>query len=384
MSDLKTATDILTQLVSFDTTSRGSNLALIKWVEAYLAPYADAIKILPNEDGDKANLWARIGPDVEGGIVLSGHSDVVPVDGQPWSTEPFELTENDGKLFGRGSCDMKGFLALALAFAPSMAAADLKKPFYIAISYDEEIGCAGVLSMVDDLVGQDKAPTICWVGEPTLWGVVTGHKGISNHEVKVTGMEMHSSLPHLGASAIHEALEIMGTLRTTAKVLEDNAPPDSLFVPPHATLTIGVVEGGTAPNIIARQCRFLFDLRCPPGVDAAASLKAFYEKVEEVDQRLKAFDPSCGVDVIKYSDAPPLGPEIDGFAEQLARLVTGDNQTRMVGYCAEAGQFQKAGMSTIICGPGSIEQAHQPDEFVAISQLETGVKVFKKMLNTML
>ncbi len=383
MSDLQTAKDILTRLVGFDTTSRDSNLELIEWVRAYLEPFASQINILHNEEGNKANLWARIGPDVAGGIVLSGHSDVVPVDGQPWSTPPFELTEKDGKLFGRGSCDMKGFLALALAFAPEMAAADLKKPFYIAISYDEEIGCAGVLSMIDELVSLESKPSICWVGEPTLWGVVTGHKGICNHEVVVTGMEMHSSLPHLGASAIHEALEIMGVLRDTAKWLKETAPSESLFEPPHATLTIGVVEGGTAANIIARECRFLFDLRSPPGVDAAQTLIPFYEKVEEVDARLKAFHPSCGVEVVKLSDAPPLGTEEDGPAELLARSLTGDNQTRLVGYCAEAGQFQNAGLSTIVCGPGSIEQAHQPDEFVAVSELETGIGIMKKMLNTM-
>ncbi len=383
MSDVRTATEILGKLVSFDTTSRDSNLELIEWVREYLEPHTSNIHILPNEDGTKANLWARIGPDEKGGIVLSGHSDVVPVDGQPWSTDPFELTENEGKLFGRGSCDMKGFLALVLAFVSHMAKVDLKRPFYLAISYDEEIGCAGVLSMVDALVGLDQAPQICWVGEPTLWNVVSGHKGICNHEVVVTGMEMHSSLPHLGASAIHEAIEILNVLRETAKWLEKSPPEDSEFNPPHATLTIGVIEGGTAPNIIARECRFLFDLRCPPGLDTSTILKAFHEKVKEVDSRLKAFDPSCGVEVTKLSDAPPLGPEEEGAAETLARALTGDNQTHMAGYCAEAGQFQRAGMSTIICGPGSIEQAHQPDEFLAISEFEIGVEIMRKMISSM-
>lgn len=382
MSDFQTTKDILATLVGFDTTSRDPNLALIDWVEDYLKPYAAEIKRIPNEVGTKANLWARIGPDVEGGIILSGHSDVVPVDGQPWSTDPFELTQIDGKLFGRGSCDMKGFLALALAYAPKFSAADLKRPVFIAISYDEEIGCAGVLPMVEELASLGQKPSICWVGEPTLWNVVTGHKGICNHKVIVTGKEMHSSLPHLGASAIHEALEILTVLRETANWLEETAPSDSEFDPPHATLTIGKISGGTAANIIARECEFVFDLRYPPGVDVEASLKPFREKVAEVDARLKAFDPSCGVEVIRLSQAPPLGSD-EGGAELLARALTGDNQTQMAGYCAEAGQFQNAGFSTIICGPGSIEQAHQPDEFVANVEIDKGLLIIEKMLNTL-
>lgn len=383
MSDLKTATDILAKLVSFDTTSRDSNLALIEWVEDYLEPYAQEIRRIPNEDGTKANLWARIGPDVAGGMVLSGHSDVVPVDGQPWNSEPFTLRLKDEKLFGRGACDMKGFLALALAFAPKMSEADLKRPFYIAISYDEETGCDGVQSMIHDLAGLVNPPATCWVGEPTLWKVVSAHKGICVYEVRVTGREMHSSLPHLGASAIHEALDILNTLRQTASWLEQTAPTESLFDPPHATLTIGVLNGGTASNIIARECVFEFDLRCPPTVDAKISLEPFFEKVYEVDKRLKSFHPSCGVEVIEHADAPPLGAEEDGVIEQIARAITGDNEMRMVGYCAEAGQFQQAGMSTIICGPGSIEQAHQPDEYVAVSQMQMGLTILQKILNTM-
>ncbi|MFC7291669.1 acetylornithine deacetylase [Hirschia litorea] len=384
MSDLKTAIDILTKLVSFDTTSRDSNLALIDWVENYLAPFASQMRRIPNEDGTKANFWARIGPDVAGGMVLSGHSDVVPVDGQPWSTDPFTLTSTDGKLYGRGSCDMKGFLALALAFAPKMAQSDLKRPFFIAISYDEETGCDGVQSMIQDLAALENPPSMCWVGEPTLWKVVSGHKGICVYEVRVTGREMHSSLPHLGASAIHEALDILQTLRQTANWLEQTAPSESLFDPPHATLTIGVLNGGTASNIIARECVFEFDLRCPPSVDAKTTLIPFFEKVEEVDKRLKSFHSSCGVEVIEHADAPPLGAEEDGVLEQMARAITGDNEMRMVGYCAEAGQFQQVGMSTIICGPGSIEQAHQPDEYVATSEIEKGLTILQKVLNTMM
>ncbi len=380
MSDYQTVERTLAKLISFDTTSRNSNLELIEWVERELGPYADAMTRTTNEEGDKANLWVRIGPDVPGGIVLSGHTDVVPVDGQPWKTDPWTLTELDGKLYGRGTSDMKSFLALMMAFAPQMAASKPERPIHFVMSYDEEIGCAGVESMIEVVAGATSAPKACWVGEPTLWGVVTGHKGIRCYTVNITGLEAHSSLPHTGASAVHVAVDLMSILRDTAIALEASPPEDSPFEPPYATLTIGVVKGGTAGNIIARECGFEFDLRSPPGVDPDEALAPFFEAVAKADALLKTVSPACGIVVEKIADAPALGPEDEGFIEQLARQVTGDNMVRTASYCAEAGQFQRAGMSTIICGPGSIEQAHQPNEFIEIAQLKQGVAMFENLI----
>ena len=376
MTTLDRTTDMLAKLVSFDTTSRRTNLELIDWVEAQLAPIAGHIQRLPNADGDKANLWVRIGPDAPDGIILSGHTDVVPVDGQPWTTDPWELVKNTDKLFARGTCDMKGFIALCMAFADEFAKGELTRPVHFAFSYDEEVGCAGAHDMIQAIAAHAQRPSLCWVGEPTLWSVVSGHKGIQTYEVRVTGLEAHSSLPHLGASAIHEAVALMAALRGVAMKAEASPPPDSPFDPPHATLTIGTVNGGTAGNILARECSFVFDLRRPAGVDANEMLAPFFAQVDEINQRLKQVSPDCGVAVEKHADAPPLRPDPDSSAEQFVRSLTGDNATHFAAYAAEAGQFQEAGIPTVICGPGSIEQAHQPNEWVAVSELARGVDLF--------
>jgi acetylornithine deacetylase len=372
--------DILAALVGFDTTSRDSNLPLVEWVEDFLRPLGADLKRLSDPTGTKANLWARIGPDAPGGIVLSGHTDVVPVDGQPWTTNPFALTEYAGRLHGRGTCDMKGFLALALAHAEDFAEAKLSHPIHFALSFDEEVGCAGVAPMIDRMVQLGAAPRFVWVGEPTLWGVVSAHKGIRDYEVTITGKECHSSDPRRGASAIHEAIELMSVVRRIAVEAEQLADPASGFDPSYPTITVGVVHGGTASNIIARRCVFEFDIRATPGVDTDALLAPFLAAVEVSRARLAAVDPSCGVEIAILADAPPLRPEAGGEADRFLRDLTGDNATRVVPYAAEAGQFQRAGFSTAICGPGSIDQAHQPNEYVAISELEKGVEIFGRLL----
>src|SRR5690349_16593943 len=263
------ARDLLAKLVSFDTTSRGSNLELIEWVEAYLDGLAVPHRRVPNADGTKTNLMATIGPAVEGGAVLSGHTDVVPVDGQPWSTDPFDLVEKDGRLYGRGTCDMKGFLALALAAAPELAKT-AKKPVHLAFSYDEEIGCLGAPHMIEVIRRELPAPALVVVGEPTNMEAVNGHKGIATFTVTVTGREAHSSQTQQGASAVMEAIPLMASLRALAERLEREADPASPFTPKGATLTIGMIHGGTAHNILARECKFVFDLRCPPGFEPKA------------------------------------------------------------------------------------------------------------------
>lgn len=380
MTDTATVTDLLAKLISFDTTSRNSNLELISWVEDQLVPLGFECRRIENSEGDKSNLWSRIGPDVPGGLVMSGHSDVVPVDGQPWETDPFDMTEIDGRLFGRGTCDMKGFLALCLAFAPKFAALDLKKPIHFAFSYDEEVGCQGAPLMIDDMVSRGARPDAVWVGEPTLWQVVSGHKGIMLTKVVVTGREAHSSLPHLGVSANGEAVDLMVLLREIERDLAANADPDSPFDPPYPTLSIGELNGGTATNILARECEFHFDLRCPPGYDPDEILEPFLEAAAKKDAALKARFPECGVEVTKYTDVPGLAPGENNAAESLVRALTGDNALRAVAYATEAGQFHQAGMPAVICGPGSIDQAHKPNEFVAKAQLAEGVKVFEDLI----
>jgi acetylornithine deacetylase len=364
----------LARLVAFDTTSRDSNLALIEHVEALLAPLGVTATRVPNADGRKANLYATLGPPTEGGIVLSGHTDVVPVDGQKWSSDPFLLTERNGRLHGRGTCDMKGFIALALAAAPLFAAPGrLKRPIHFAFSYDEEVGCLGAPSMIAEIARNLPKPSAVIVGEPTNMEVVHGHKGITSYIVTVTGHEAHSSLTHLGLSANMMAIRLMNRLSELAAQLERDADPASPFTPKHATLTIGQINGGTAVNILARECVFVFDLRCPPGADPMAILAPFLAEAEKLDAEMKARFPETGVAVVRRSLTPAFAPEPDGEAERVARNLAGDNgPPRVVAYAAEAGQFQEAGFSTVICGPGSIEQAHQPDEYVERAQMERG------------
>ena len=368
------AIDLLAKLVAFDTTSRGSNLALIEYVETLLDGLGVASTRVPNSDGRKANLYATLGPQAEGGIVLSGHTDVVPVDGQDWTSDPFTLTERDGRLYGRGTCDMKGFLALALAAAPVFATPGrLKRPIHLAFSYDEEVGCLGAPSMISEIARHLPRPAAVIVGEPTNMEVVHGHKGITSYIVTVTGHEAHSSLTHLGLSANMIAIRLMHRLSEIAARLEREADPASPFMPRHATLTVGQIEGGTAVNILARQCVFLFDLRCPPGVDPMAILASFLAETQALDAEMKTRFPDAGIKLVRRSLTPAFAPEPDGEAERIARSLTGDNgPPRVVAYAAEAGQFQQAGFSTVICGPGSIEQAHQPNEYVERAQIERG------------
>ena len=368
------AIDLLARLVAFDTTSRDSNLALIEYVESLLGELGVTATRVPNADGRKANLYATLGPQTEGGIVLSGHTDVVPVDGQIWSSDPFTLTERDGRIYGRGTCDMKGFLALVLAAAPVFAEPGrLKRPVHLAFSYDEEVGCLGAPSMIAEIAKHLPRPAAVIVGEPTMMEVVHGHKGITTYTVTVTGQEAHSSLTHLGLSANTVAIRLMHRLMELADRLEREADPASPFQPKHATITVGMINGGTAGNILARQCVFLFDLRCPPGIDPQPILAPFLTEAKAVDTEMKARFPDTGIDIVRRSLTPAFAPEPDGEAERVARSLAGDNgPPRVVPYAAEAGQFQEAGFSTVICGPGSIEQAHQPDEYVDRAQMERG------------
>jgi acetylornithine deacetylase len=378
------AIDELGRLVAFDTTSRRSNLELITYVEDLLADLGVETRRIANADGAKANLLASIGPNVEGGVVLSGHTDVVPVDGQDWTSEPFQLTRRGDRLFGRGACDMKGFLALALAAAPAFARAPLRRPVHLAFSYDEEIGCLGAPDLIAEIVARTPRPAAVVVGEPTGMVAVCGHKSIVTYRVTVTGHEAHSSQTHLGLSANMAAIRLLTYLAALAERLSADADPASAFTPPGVTLTVGQINGGTAVNILARECVFVFDVRAPAGVDPHGLLDGFFAEARMLDAEMKARFPHAGVAVAPRSSTPAFAPEPGGAAEALARRLTGDNgPPRVVPYAAEAGQFQQAGYSVVICGPGSIDQAHQPDEYVEIVQMQRGAAFMARLIETL-
>ncbi|WP_379549977.1 acetylornithine deacetylase [Qipengyuania sp. DGS5-3] len=375
---LASARAILDRLIAFDTTSHKSNLALIEWVESYLAEHGVKAARVADESGDKANLFATCGPMVKGGVILSGHSDVVPVEGQEWSSDPWTAREENGKLYGRGTSDMKSFIALALAWVPAFVRGS--KPVHLAISYDEEVGCKGAPAMIERLRKTIPLPRVAIVGEPTSMRIVTGHKGITVHEVQVRGHEAHSSLVNHGVSANAVAIELMHHLMEIARDLRENADPDNGFDPPYPTLTVGVMEGGQAANILAGHARFEFDLRCPPGYDAAEILAPFYEACAAQDAALKGKFPEAGVQVEQLASAPPMTDAGSEDAVAFVRRLTGENSPPSnVAYATEGGQFQQAGFPTLICGPGSIEQAHQPDEWIALDQLEAGTRFMARL-----
>lgn len=377
---LEDALAVLDRLVAFDTTSRNSNLALIEWVEAYLAARGVRAHRVANADGGKANLIAIVGPVAPGGIVLSGHTDVVPVDGQPWTSDPWHVTQRADRLFGRGVADMKGFLALSLASVAPALRANLKRPLILAFSYDEEIGCLGAPSLIAALPDLAPAPALAIVGEPTDMRVLSGHKGIRNFGVEVIGREAHSSQAGQGVSAIAEAVPLMALVLEMAREAAANADPASLFTPPGPTMTVGLVEGGTAGNILARRCWFQWDLRTATLAEADHYEARFRAAAAEADARIKALAPEGGVSVERRSNTPPFSPDLDSAAERFVRSLTGDNAVQAASFAAEAGLFQHAGIPTVLCGPGSIAQAHQPDEWIALSQMAEGAAFMEKLL----
>ena len=373
---------ILDRLVSFPTVSRDSNLPLIDWVEDYLESQGVTAHRVWNEDRTKASLYAHIGPKVEGGVVLSGHSDVVPVDGQVWSSDPWTVTERDGRLYGRGTCDMKGFVALALAAVPLALAADLKRPLQLALSYDEELGCTGAPPMIAEMARSLPRAAAVIVGEPSRFSVVTGHKGGTGFKVHVKGYEVHSSLIHTGVSAIMAAAPLID-FANRVNIANAAKPPAALaqmFDPPWTTLHVGMIQGGTAHNITAADCRFSCEIRVVPGEDIEDWVAAFEGQVAQAVAAMQTIRPETGITVARFFSVPPLRPETDGAAEALARRLTGDNGLHVVSYGTEAGQFQAEGYSAVVCGPGDIAQAHQPDEFLEISEFDAGWSFMQRLV----
>lgn len=375
-----TPKDMLAKLVSFNTESQRSNLELIHFCRDYLAGLGVDSRIVPSPDGQKANLYATIGPQAAGGIVLSGHTDVVPVAGQDWSSDPWTLTERDGRLYGRGACDMKGFDAIALALVPEMLKAPLKRPVHIALSYDEEVGCQGVRVMIKDMVQAGFAPSAVIVGEPSMMQVVTGHKGGMRMRTTVRGHAVHSSRVHAGVPAVMIAAELIHWHNEVMAENKARTPADTGFEPPYTTLHVGVVQGGTAVNITAEHCSFTHEVRCIPGESDEAYEQRYRAKLAEVEARMQAIAPETGIDFEVTSYTPAMGPEQGSAAETLCRRLTGDNGSHVVSYGTEGGLFQRAGWSTVVCGPGDIAQAHQPDEFLSVDQLEKGTQFIRGVI----
>jgi acetylornithine deacetylase len=377
------STEILAKLIAFDTVSARSNLGLIRWIGDYLAELGVAAEIVAAPDGQpKANLWASIGPDRDGGIALSGHTDVVPVEGQPWSTDPFTLRDGGDRWFGRGTSDMKGFIALCLALVPEMLARDLKTPLHFAFSYDEEMGCLGAPNLIAEIGRRFRKPRIAIIGEPTELRLGTRHKGCSSFTTIVTGRDGHSSQPDRGLNAIGAAAEVARELTRIYEQLKHDGPFDRSFDPPHSTINLGNIQGGSAVNIIARSCTIEWDFRAVPGVGPEQVLEPFERFVtSDLLPRLRAIAPEADVVTTAGCAVPPLLEEADGAAETLLRMLTGQNDTFGMAFATEAGQFQSAGLSAIVCGPGSIRQAHLPDEFIMKDQLAAGEALLRKVID---
>lgn len=377
------ARDILAKLIAFPTVSHRSNLDLVDWVEDYLADHGVRAHRVYNDEGDKAALFASIGPDEPGGVMLSGHTDVVPVEGQNWDTDPFELVESHGRLYGRGTCDMKGFDALALAAVPLALRRGVKRPLQIALSYDEEVGCAGAPRMIAAMQGQIAPPEAVIVGEPSQMQVVTGHKGGIGIETHIRGHEVHSSLMHKGVNAVMEAARLIEWANRTNEesMRAQKDPVAAMFEPPWSTAHVGTIAGGTAENITAKDCHFIMGVRVLPTERPDEWRARYLEEVAKVEAAMKEIHPQARIDTADRFAVPGLKPEHDGVAEALARRLTGDNATHVVSYGTEAGQFQEGGHSAVICGPGNIEQAHQPNEWLAVSQFEAGWHFMERLVD---
>ncbi len=368
-----TARDLLDRLIAFDTTSRNSNLDLIGFVADYLEGWGVQSRLTHDAERSKANLFATLGPEAAGGVVLSGHTDVVPVDGQDWDTDPFIVAEKADRLYGRGTADMKSFVAVALASVPMFLERSLEKPIHLAFSFDEEVGCIGVHHLIRDIVEALPRPGLVIVGEPTEMRVANAEKGVQGFETVVTGREAHSSAPETGVNAIMAAARLVEFLERLGRELRERPPvgDDHLaFDPPYTTIGVGTIEGGTALNIIPRECRFRWEFRPLPGFDPGDVIDRFEAFArDEVLPAMRAVDPGADIETVTLAVVPALEPLADSPAETLALAITGANQTAALSFASEAGLFQDAGIPAVVCGPGNIAQAHQPNEFIALDQI---------------
>lgn len=366
----------LQQLIAFDSVSSNSNLTLISHIEEALERLEDTpgqpvqYWRIASADGNKSNLLVQIGPDTAEGVVLSGHTDVVPVTGQAWSSDPFDLTERDGRLYGRGSCDMKGFIASCLAHIPEWRALPLKRPIFLAFSYDEEVGCIGAPAMIKELASRQARPTVAIIGEPTMMTPVTRQKGITTLTTTVTGVEAHSSQIPDGLSAIHIAARLIDRIDHIMQELSEGDALNPAYNVPYSTLHVGKVHGGTAVNIMARECHFDWEIRDLPEQGFETVFTPFQQYSRALETELKEHFPQAAITTELVVPSVPGLDSPDSAALDFLTPLLENSEPRAVAYATEAGQFQRAGFSAVICGPGDIAHAHKPDEFVSLEQLD--------------
>ncbi|MGH1454811.1 MAG: acetylornithine deacetylase [Paracoccaceae bacterium] len=371
MSDLDAACGILRDLIGFATVSADSNLEMIVHIAHLLGDLGARVELFHDETGTKANLFATFGPDGDGGIVLSGHSDVVPVDEQPWTRDPFVMAEADGRLFGRGTCDMKGFIACTLAIAPLLAGQTLTRPVHFCFTYDEEVGCMGARALVPELVKRGIRPAMAIIGEPTMMQIIEGHKGCCEYTVRFDGLEGHGSDPDAGVNAVEYAVAYVNRLLALRDDLAGFAPEQSRFSPPWTTINIGRLHGGVAHNVIASRAELEWEMRPVQAGDAGFVKAAMHDFVEaDLLPKMRAVHPLADIRTEVIGEVAGLEPMPENAARDLVASLTGANGADVVPFGTEAGLFQEIGMDVVVCGPGSIEQAHKADEYVTLNQLE--------------
>jgi acetylornithine deacetylase len=363
------STEMIRRLIAFDTTSRDSNLALIDFVRNYLDDYRVKSELVYDGERRKANLYATIGAGDRGGVMLSGHTDVVPVDGQAWDADPFTVAEHDGRLYGRGTSDMKSFIAIALAMVPEFIAAKAATPLHLALTYDEEVGCIGVRGLIQKLAARAVKPRLCIIGEPTLMQPVIAHKGKRSLRCHVHGHESHSALAHAGVNAVEIAADIVAQIRRIARRKRDQGPFDPDFTPSYTTVHTGTIAGGTALNIVPRECRFDFEIRHLPGDDPEAISAELRQHAATLLPEMHGVSTAAGIAFEEFNAIPALATPHDSEVVQLAQSLSGANSVGKVSFGTEGGLYQQAGIPTVICGPGSIEQAHRPNEWIALDQV---------------
>jgi acetylornithine deacetylase len=380
MDHLTRTREILGQLIAYPTVSADSNLALIEHLAGLLDDAGARVEVFRDASGGKANLFATLGPDIDGGILLSGHSDVVPVADQAWTTDPWAMVERDGRLYGRGTCDMKGFIAAAVALAPLYAQKATARPIHFAFTHDEEIGCLGAQALAPLLQARGVKPRVAIIGEPTLMRVIEGHKGCYEYSVHFTGLEGHGSAPERGVNAVEYAVRYVARLLELREVLKARAPEGSRFEPPWTTINTGALVGGVAHNVIAGKARIDWEMR-PVQPGDADLVKADLHDLctHHLLPQMRAVAPLADIITEVIGEVDGLVPVSENEAREIALALTGGNGAGLVPFGTEAGIFQAMGMQAVICGPGSIEQAHKPDEFIALDQLAEGARFLERL-----
>lgn len=383
---LQPSPDVMTmieRLIAFPTVSRDSNLGLIEWTRDYLSGLGVTSRLTYDATGKKANLFATLGQGKKPGLILSGHTDVVPVEGQAWDTDPFKATIKDGLIYGRGSADMKSYIATALALAPKFLAADMEAPLHFALSYDEEVGCIGVQGLIKDLQELGLKPAGCIVGEPTSMQPIIAHKGTNRFRCCITGREAHSSYTTMGVNAIEYAARIIVYIRQMADRFAQLETRDYGFTVPYTTMQTGLIRGGLASNIVPKECAFDFEARTMPGVDAERLYQEVQDFAANLLPEMQLIEPNAKIAFEWLASAPGLNTKEHDAIVQLAASLSRNNTTGAVSYGTEAGLFQRAGIPTVVCGPGNIEQAHRPNEFVAMEQVAQCEAFMLRLLDPM-